>query len=367
MAARSVTVLGGGNTAFSVAANLSLDGWQVTLGEIPSFAHAVEPVLANHTIRLDGMAHRGEARIEHITTNLADALAANDLVLLIVPAYAHEPFATACAADVRAGQTIVLLPGTLGCLEFLRIVGRRQPDLSIGGPDGLTVAETDTAPYVCRKLSADSAHIWGVAGGMGLGVFPARETERVLPLVEAAFPGVRPYADVLQCGLSAMNPVVHPAGVLMNAGRIERARGEFYFYDEGVTPSVCRAIEAVDAERLAIGRALDMQLSPVAESFFEAGFGPNGNLWSTINGSAMLTALRAPGAINTRWLTEDLPYGLAVWCRLAEVVGVPAPVMRSLVDLGSAVLEMDCWTSGRMLEDLGLDVDRTELLATARG
>ena len=64
----------------------------------------------------------------------------------------------------------------------------------------------------------------------------------------------------LACGLSALNPVVHPPGVLLNAGRIERSRGEFYFYDEGVTPGVVRAIMALDAERRAVAAALGHDL-----------------------------------------------------------------------------------------------------------
>jgi len=36
-------------------------------------------------------------------------------------------------------------------------------------------------------------------------------------------------------------------GVLMNAGRIEYSRGEFYFYEEGVSSSVAKVIEKVDS------------------------------------------------------------------------------------------------------------------------
>ena len=44
MSSSSVTVLGGGNTAFSVAAKLSLEGAAVTLCEIAGFEAAVEPI-----------------------------------------------------------------------------------------------------------------------------------------------------------------------------------------------------------------------------------------------------------------------------------------------------------------------------------
>jgi opine dehydrogenase len=175
-----------------------------------------------------------------------------------------------------------------------------------------------------------------------------------MPVLRALFPGARSHADALTCGLSSLNPIVHPPGVLMNAGRIERSRGDFYFYEEGVTPSVVRAIEAVDAERLALGHALGLALQPVAAGYHEAGFGPAGDLWATINGSRMLTALRAPGAVDTRWLTEDVPFGLVTWASLADQVDVATPVMEALAVLAAAALGRDLAAGGRRTGDLGL-------------
>jgi opine dehydrogenase len=122
-----------------------------------------------------------------------------------------------------------------------------------------------------------------------------------------------------------------------------------------VTPGVVTVIEALDRERLALGAAYGIELKPVAEGFANAGFGPRGDLWSVINGSRMLTALRAPGQLNTRWLTEDLPYGLATWTALAEPLGVGMPVARSLITLGSALLGRDFGSECRDLEALGIE------------
>jgi opine dehydrogenase len=250
-------------------------------------------------------------------------------------------------AQLRPGQVVVLQPGTLGSLEFARIVRAR-------GAAGVVLAETDTAPYVCRKTGPAAAHIWGVVSGLGLGVFPARETGRALQALAGVFPGLRPYPNALACGLNATNPVVHPAGVLMNAGRIEHARGEFYFYEEGVTPAVVRAVKAVDAERLAVAAALGLTLDPVEENYWKGGFGPRGDLWATINGSRMLTQLRAPGSLETRWLTEDIPYGIATWALLGAEHGVATPILRAFTDLGSVVTGLDCWKAARTPADLDL-------------
>lgn len=357
---RPVTVLGAGNTGCAVAANLALRGYEVILGDLPTFEWALEPIRGSREIRLDGVSERGAGRLAAVTSDLGEALECSELILLIVPAYGHRPFAEALAPHLRAGHTLVLTPGTLGTLEFVQVLRRAGCDPL---REGITLAETDTAPYVCRKTAPNAAHIWGVVSGLGTAVYPVSETGRVLTELGALFTvdgrqrsreAVLPYPNVLACGLSAMNPVVHPPGVLMNAGRVEYSRGEFYFYEEGVTPAVCDVILSLDEERRAIGRALGFRLLPVHEAFHQAGFGPQGDLWSVINGSRMLTQLRAPGAVNTRWLTEDVPYGLAAWASLGDELGVETPTMDALVRLGLIVTGLAGAPCGRGAAELGL-------------
>ncbi len=361
--ATDVTVLGAGNTGFAVAANLSLAGRSVTLGELPAFPEAIAPVRESRRIELLGVAHTGSARIAEITDDVASAAAASDTLLVIVPAYGHAPWAEALAPHLHDDQTLTLMPGTLGALEVARI-------LREAGAPPIPVAETDTAPYVCRKTGPAEATIWGVVPQMGLGVFPASATERVHAGLARFFPGIVALPDVFACGLGAMNPVVHPPGVLLNAGRIERSRGEFYFYDEGVTPGVVDAIMALDGERRAVAAALGHQLPDAAQAFHAAGFGPQADppdLWATINGSRMLTALKAPGQLDTRWLSEDVPYGLRAWSGLGDALEVPTAVMDAVITLGLTVLHESLDTNRRTLTDLGLEgMDRDGMLEYAR-
>ena len=181
----------------------------------------------------------------------------------------------------------MIMPGTMGSLEWKRIV-------SEFGAQNITVGEVDTAPYVCRKTSNLSAVIWGEVSTLGLGVHPSSATTKVEDVMASLFSNVSSYKDVVECGLSAMNPVVHPAGVLMNAGRVEYSRGEFYFYEEGVTPSVAKVIQQVDQERRDVAQGLGYKLPSVNEAFYHAGFGPKGDLWSTVHGSWMLPQTKAP-------------------------------------------------------------------------
>ena len=357
MPSQSVTVLGAGNTAFAVAANLSLKGVDVTLFEISGFEESLDPIRPSGAIALEGCEEQGSARIKCITTDPEEAVKASDLLLLIVPAYAHKPFAEVFSPLLLPGQTVVLMPGTLGSLEWAKI-------LRESGRQGIILAEVDTAPYVCRRTAPDTATIWGTVSSLGLGVLPSTESERVRARLDPLFPGVTLYPDVMACGLAAMNPVVHPAGVLLNAGRVEYSHGEFYFYEEGVTPSVAKVIMQVDAERRAVASALGYDLCPADEAFHRAGFGPKGDLWATINGSYMLTRLKAPGTLESRWLSEDIPYGLAAWSSVGAQYGVETPTLRALVDLGSIVMGFDGWAAGRDVNELGIaGMDKESLKA----
>ena len=182
-------------------------GNEICLLEHPSFAQSVEEIARVKEINLDGVLETGPAPISKVTLDPKEASEFSNTVLLIVPAYAHRPFAEFCGPYLTENHTVVIMPGTLGAMEFSTLVAEF-------GVSGITVGEVDTAPYVCRKTSKAGAVIWGEVTRLGWGVLPASKTDDVDDEVRALFPGIIPYKDVMECGLSSMNPVVHPAGVL---------------------------------------------------------------------------------------------------------------------------------------------------------
>jgi opine dehydrogenase len=353
-----VAVLGGGNTAFSVAAKLALEGYDVALWEHPSQASSIASIVERREIRLTGTGGSGVAHLAVVTTDPSTALAFADVLIAPVPSYAHAPLVEAIGAHLEPRHLLALTPGNLGTLTFAEALGRARPGAAMP-----LLVETDTAPYVCRKLGLDHAHIWGVVPAMGAGTYPASRTDEAISRLGAIFPGIVGNAHVLETALNATNPIMHPLGVLLNAGRIERSQGDFYFYEEGVTPAVSRVIEALDAERRAVGRAVGLDLPDVAALYHHAGFGPRGDLWEVINGSRMLTPLRAPGSLDTRWLSEDTPYALATWVELGHSLGVPMPVAAAAVTLATTLMG-GAPHGRRTLADIGLaGLDADGLLA----
>ena len=227
------------------------------------------------------------------------------MLIAPVPSYAHPAFAEALLPHLGPQHVLALLPGQPGqpLLCPPAAGGRAGPR-----PGGPHLAESDTAPYVCRKLAPDHAHIWGVVPATGRRRLPRRRPGAALAALEPLFPGAHPYPHAVGAGLGAMNPIVHPPGVLMNAGRIEYSRGEFYFYEEGVTPGVVRAIEALDARAPGGGGGAGPRPAPRRRGASPPpASGPQGDLWAAINGSRMLTQLKAPGSLQTRWLSRGRP------------------------------------------------------------
>ena len=89
-------------------------------------------------------------------------------------------------------------------------------------------------------------------------------------------------------------------------------------------------------------------------AFHDAGFGPKGDIWSTINGCHMLTRLKAPGTLESRWLTEDIPYGIGAWSKIGAEYSVETPMMDAFVSIGSIVMGLDALEKGRGPIEFGI-------------
>jgi opine dehydrogenase len=79
---------------------------------------------------------------------------------------------------------------------------------------------------------------------------------------------------VLEADLANLNAILHPPGMVCNAGWIEATGGKFGFYAEGSGPAVARVMDAIDAERLALARALGARAIPFTELFHSSGSPP---------------------------------------------------------------------------------------------
>ncbi len=355
MTATKVTVIGGGNGGRTAAADFALAGNDVVLYDLPEFAGHLDAIAASGVIRASG-AISGDAPVR-IAPDLVAAIDGADTIVICVPTMHQRAFAELLAPLLTDESHVVLMPGSFGSLAFRTRVGelRALPDM--------VVSEIAALPYATRITGPDQVHVFGKRRYISIGVFPAVAAERVMPTMELLYPGIELMSNVIEAGLNNPNPTLHCLGVLMSASRIEYSHGEFYYYEEGMTPHVCAAIEAIDAERLAIGAAAGVEVLSLQDTYARMGYGPSGDsFWSVIRGVAALNGIKGPAHIDSRYLTEDVPIGLTIYSQLGRQLGVPTPIMESVITLTKALLSRDFADDERTLAGCGIEgLDRENL------
>lgn len=351
-----VAVLGGGNGAFATAADLKLKGFNVSLFELPEFAGGIQAAKEKGGIELQARGTKavssGFAKLDCISSDPAEAVPEADVLLLVTPAFAQRTFAEACAPYMRPGQVVLLTPGNFGgSVEFARILEKH------GTRDGVTVAEGECMFYSGFKDGPASVWVSGYKKGMCMAAFPATQTPKAFEMVSALYPDVTVAEDVFETGLRNGNTVIHAPILLLNSGRVEFTKGDFLFYWEGCTPSAGRAVEAVESERLALGSALGLNLTPLTEVLrrWYACEGIKGNtLTEMLATNPVYEWDKAPATLEHRFFLEDIPYGMVPLESLASLAGVPTPVTSSVITLASTAVDKNLRQGARDLASLGL-------------
>ena len=353
MQSMKVAVMGGGNGPHTIAADLTLKGLTVNMFEMEEFSDRMTKVFETRKIEISGMAGSGTATLNLVTTDIRKAVEGVEIIFIPLPGFAISAYGQILAPVLAPPQMVVIMPGTLAALEF------RQTLRSFGNRNEVIIAETGGLPFATRLIGPGRVKIFHIRKVCGLAAVPGQSGHQVTDKVAGLYPFTLK-KTVVETGLGHLTPLLHPAGSLLNAGRIERSRGEFYMYEEGMTLSVVKVIESLDQERLEIGKRLGVQLPTGVDMMVESGYGPRGSLWESLNGSAGLTPVKGPDSLKNRYVTEDIPYGLVAWASLARAVGVDTPIMNSLIELGGAIMGKNCWLEGRNLKKMGLSGLNTE-------
>jgi len=343
-----VAVLGGGNASHTISADLTLKGLTVNLFEMDKFADSMRTVFETQTVEMTGVAGVGKAKLNRVTSNIEEAVTGVEVIFLPLPGFTVAPYAELLAPYLADGQQLVIMPGSLSALEMITALRNH------GCHREIVVAETGGLPFATRLVAPGKVKTFHIRVNMTLASFPGNRCLEVFEKIKAYYP-FTPKETVVETGLAHLTPLLHPVGTLLNAGRIERSHGEFYMYEEGMTPGVVKVAEAVDRERLAIGQKLGIMLPTGVDMMVESGYGPRGTLWESVNGSAGLTPVKGPDSLSSRYLTEDVPFGLVAWASLGDAVGVSTPVMDALVEIGGAIMGLNCWEHGRNLQKMGLE------------
>ena len=354
-----VAVLGAGNGGLASAFDFAQNGHEASLYAPPEFEHNLAPIVEAGGITATGDLE-GFAPIRYAGTDAAEAMDGAELVVLVGPAYGTEPLAALAAPHLAEGMAVLVCPGSCaGAIAFKRAAGLELED------DRILVGETSTLPYAVRISGPAAVNVFlKLTTGVYLAALPRAGTDRLLDLVKDVWPAVEKADSVFQTTLQNGNPVIHPAVTLLNAGLLERTGGGFLFYEEGVTESVGRLIEAVDNERLAIAHALGVTIFSEPALGVRQGYMTEENYSTGYSQAPGFLGISAQPQLDHRYLTEDVGYSLTFLTDLAARLGVATPVMDGVITIASVVLARDFRAEAkRTVSSLGLDGLTPEQLA----
>lgn len=330
-----IGILGSGAGGCALAFDLSSSGHEVSIFDMPNYGENLEAIKKKGGIySLSGdEEHFAKVRVED---NIQDILKSAEIVFVVTPSYGTKPFAEICKSHVSKGYKFVICPGSSGgALEFKQSLGLDLLD------DSILVAETHTLPYAVRVMNPGYIHIYLYVKRLIFGVLPSIGNDVIYNIVKELWGDkVRMAKNVLETSLIDGNPVIHPPVTLMNAALIERTKGNFRFYADGITNSVARVMEAVDNERLDIARALGLELDSEPQMSYLEGYIEEGmvNFETGYSNSKTFEPIKAQDKLDHRYLTEDVGYVMVFWSTLAELLGVKIAAIDSIINLTSIVL-----------------------------
>lgn len=343
-----LAVLGAGHGGRAMAADLGARGYAVHLYN-RTFEHI-------HAVKMRGgielQLETGEevfGPLQVVGDQIAEALEGVRLVMVVVPASAHADIARACAPFLRDGQIIVLNPGrTGGALEFRRVLLEEKCAANV------IIAEAETLLFASRAMGPAEARIFRRKNSVPLAALPATHTPEVLDILQEVYPQFVAAPNVLYTSLNNMGAVFHPVLTLLNAGWIERTKGEFQFYVDGVTPSTARVLEVVDRERVTVAAALGVRAQTALEWLATAYSATGSNLDEAMHDNPGYQGIHAPRSLRHRYIFEDVPFSLVPIAELGKRFGVGVAAIDSMIQLACVIHGTDYYHRGRTLERMGL-------------
>ncbi len=356
MSAESIRVglAGAGSIAFGTAALLCQNAHQPMLWS-PSGERTrelMQGTALNACNAIEGDFHPAVAE------DAAQLAASNDVLMLVLPGYGHKAVMDALVPHIKPHHTIIISShASLGALYLAARLKER--DISV------PIIAWGTTIVTGRQQSMSSVMVNTIRAQVDLCAVPSSANEAALALCQSLFGERFVQRDgLLAISLSNLNPQNHMGIAMGNMSRMER--GETWSQGQNLTPKIGALLEALDLERLAIADALGLKVRTIFEHFHLSFHVPVASI------SEMNQAMHeqgnggtGPATADSRYVTEDVPFGLVVTAALGQLVGRPATLHEAGVALFSAMYERDFAAENDLLAALQLDSVALEQLRDA--
>lgn len=363
-----IAVLGAGAVGKTLAADCKLAGREVRLysrsEKSISLIDRTGILLDGIQRNLYGFERSGRAFPDVVTTDLKQAVAGAKLILISVPALAHEEYLRNLVPFLEDGMIIHTFPDNYASLLLRKLMREAdcRKDVIVGG--------WSSAPYGTR---IEKIHgFWTNHVGVKYRAITLRgaclpmsdlddfmESVKYLPCMDSITFGDGPARGdtMLDIGFSNVNPVIHVPASLLGVSSMENwslvygnAPDSYSMYSHGLCPSICRVQYQFYQEECRLAKAIGIDYPYYAyEQFFSRrsiltaeymGLDKNGkdNVIFPLD-KPCDEGNTGPDSINHRYITEDIPVGCKIYHDLGIKFGVPTPIIDSMIILGGAMHE----------------------------
>ena len=359
--ALNFTVLGSGHGGRAVCGQIAEKGYPVVMYEPLEATEDFLKIKAEKEMFLSGDIRAG-GKLRGATMDIEEAVRDTDVILVVVPSFAHNPIFKKMVSHLKDGQHVIIIPGNYGGLRLKKMM------TDLGIKKEITISETVSLPYACRIATYNTVMIYKKKSRLKIASSPNRNNPHVIDIMNDLFgDDVQFFAgeNLLEIGLDNPNQTLHPLPVLLNYCDIERNPETFRHYIDGITPLISEKMMDMDEERLSIGRAFSLKLaSTMAQLKMYYGHNDTQTYYEYSNSSESPYKDVIGHNVRSRYLTEDVP-GLNVPAmQLAEKAGVEIPIIELTIRLTSWLHGVDYVAIGTTLEKLGIaDKEPAEIVA----
>ena len=346
-------IVGLGADGLAIAAELGLKGIPCIVADLPANAARVQAIEAqsgiicrSETDALPGGTGEHLAPVRDVTVDLRAAAENADVVVVTVEPTHLENVLTHLADGLRDDHIVILCPGGVGGPLIAHKIAADH------GVSGALLGQI-SKPYANRLEESGVVRIGEKKKAVPLGVFPAIRSAEVLARLQDDFPQLRAGANIIASGLNRAGIGLHPLPMIMNIVKIEQL-GAYRYDGYDITPTVGKVIEAVDAERQAILKALGHETGSFI-GVLTRSFGVTGATFhEAVHKVESYKGANSPPQIKHRYLTEDVPTQVVPAASIGAALGVDTPLLDGVVAFASAMIGEDYRKTGWNLEKLGL-------------
>ncbi len=370
-----ITICGGGNAAHTLAGLLSHRQDLSVHMFVPLDKEAQlwkEGIQQNNGITVHAPSGKTQGLPSAVCQDPFTAVAGSQLILLALPAFAHEAILNQIGAYISPGAWVGAMPARGGFDMCVRgVFKERLSDYSIFGFQSL--------PWACRiQEFGKCVKILGTKDQVGLTAWPVGMAQIIAAKMQDSLSiKINPTASFLSLALADTGQLIHP-GIMY--GLFHEWNGQPYekpclFY-QGVDVGMATILQQMSDEIQSLRASLERRYSSLDLSAvrplidwlklsYQKVIADSSTLLSSFATNASYAGLLAPmqkidgGYVpdyQARYLSEDVPYNLLVTRGIAELAGVSTPVIDAVLSWAQERLGKEYLITGKMH---GADIQNT--------